>query len=177
MFTPLSRRGHQVLRQEQCGRPAPAVLHGGERFSDEPGQLRALNRRYIPYLWRAVERAEAYVHGPSFWVSLLLLSGAAVAAWPATTAIGALVNGALIVTGVLVGGILGEVGSRLVLPAPTRVTFKTTSGGPAAGPLAGLLCVQQGSLGVPVSAGRLPAEPVDGPISGSRDDPAGRARG
>jgi lysophospholipase L1-like esterase len=98
------------------------------------GQLRALNRRYIPYLWRAVERAEASVHGPSFWVSLLLLSGAAVAAWPATTAIGALVNGALIVTGVLVGGILGEVGSRLVLPAPTRVTFKTTSGGPAAGP-------------------------------------------
>src|SRR4029077_2715630 len=35
--------------------------------------------------------------------------------------------------------------------------------------------VQQGSLGVPVLAGRLPAEAIDGPVAGRGDDPAGRA--
>ena len=36
--------------------------------------------------------------------------------------------------------------------------------------------VQQGSLGLPVLTGRLPAEAVDGPVAGGGDDPAGRAR-
>ena len=36
--------------------------------------------------------------------------------------------------------------------------------------------MQQGGLGVPVGAGRLPAQPVDGPVAGGGDDPAGRAR-
>ena len=36
--------------------------------------------------------------------------------------------------------------------------------------------VQQGGLGVPVLAGRLPAQPVDRPVAGGGDDPAGRAR-
>ena len=36
--------------------------------------------------------------------------------------------------------------------------------------------VQQGRLGVAVLAGRLPAEPVDGPVAGGGDDPSGRAR-
>ena len=37
--------------------------------------------------------------------------------------------------------------------------------------------VEQGGLGVPVLPGGLPAEPVDGPVAGGGDDPAGRARG
>ena len=36
--------------------------------------------------------------------------------------------------------------------------------------------VQSGGLGVAVVAGRLPAQPVDGPVAGGRDDPPGRAR-
>ena len=35
--------------------------------------------------------------------------------------------------------------------------------------------VQQRGLGVPVVAGRLPAEPVDGPAAGRGDDPSRRA--
>ena len=36
-------------------------------------------------------------------------------------------NGALILVGALAGALVGEIGSRLVLPAPTRVTYKTTA--------------------------------------------------
>jgi hypothetical protein len=36
--------------------------------------------------------------------------------------------------------------------------------------------MQQRGLGVPVLAGRLPAEAVDRPVAGGGDDPAGRAR-
>ena len=97
-------------------------------------QLRALNRRYVPYLWRTVERAGAWVRGPFFWIALVLFSGAAAATWPARTGTEAALNGAMILTGVLIGVILGEIGSRLVLPAPTRVTLKTTGNATTAGP-------------------------------------------
>ena len=40
----------------------------------------------------------------------------------------------MILTGVLIGVILGEIGSRLVLPAPTRVALKTTGNATTAGP-------------------------------------------
>ena len=97
-------------------------------------QLRALNRRYVPYLWRTVERAGAWVRGPFFWIALVLFAGAAAATWPARTGREAALNGAMILTGVLIGVIFGEIGSRLVLPAPTRVTLKTTGNATTAGP-------------------------------------------
>ena len=99
-----------------------------------PEELHPLDQRYVPYLWRAVERAGAWIRGPLFWLALFLLVGAAAATWPARTAKAAILNGALILGGALGGMLLAELGSRLVLPAPTRVSFKTTSPAPAAGP-------------------------------------------
>ena len=99
-----------------------------------PGQLHALNRRYVPYLWRVVERAGAWVRGPFFWIALVLLGGAAAATWPARSGRESVLNGALILGGVSIGMLVCEIGSRLVLPAPTRVTFKTTGTAPDAGP-------------------------------------------
>jgi hypothetical protein len=97
-------------------------------------QLRALNRRYVPYLWRTVERAGAWVRGPFFWIALVLFAGAAAATWPARTGREAALNGLMILTGVLIGVILGEIGSRLVPCRPTRVTLKTTGNATTAGP-------------------------------------------
>jgi lysophospholipase L1-like esterase len=99
-----------------------------------PTQLRALNQRYVPYLWRAIEQTGGWVRGPIFWAALALLVAAAVATWPARSRREAVLGGALILGGALVGILAGEIGSRFVLPAPTRVTFKTTGGAPSAGP-------------------------------------------
>jgi lysophospholipase L1-like esterase len=99
-----------------------------------PSQLHALNHRYVPYLWRAVERAGAWVRGPFFWLTLVLLAGAAAATWPATSGREAVLKGALILGGALIGLLVSEIGARLLLPAPTRVTFQTTSTAPVAGP-------------------------------------------
>ena len=96
--------------------------------------LYPLNQRYFPYFWRAVERGGAWVRGPIFWTALVALLGAAAATWPAKTGKEALLNGGLILAGTLVGALVGEIGSRFVLPAPTRVAFKKTSSGPGAGP-------------------------------------------
>jgi lysophospholipase L1-like esterase len=98
-----------------------------------PEQLRALNQRYVPYVWRTVERAAAWVRGPIFWAILVLLASAAVATWPARNGKEAVLNGALLLGGVFGGLLVGEIGSRLVLPAPTRVTFKTTTSAAPAG--------------------------------------------
>ncbi len=107
------------LEVQAPGEPSPGLLPSE--------QIRPLNQRYLPYAWRAVERAAAWVRGPIFWAVLVLLAAAAVATWPARSGREAVLNAALILGGVLAGLLVAEIGSRLVLPAPTRVTFKTTT--------------------------------------------------
>ena len=97
-----------------------------------PEDLRPLNQRYLPYFWRPIERGAAWVRGWVFWAILLVLAVMAAAFWPARTVKQAALNGGLIATGALAGAVIGEIGSRFVLPAPARVTFKTTSTKPAA---------------------------------------------
>ena len=97
-----------------------------------PEDLRPLNQRYLPYFWRAIEGGAAWVRGSVFWAILVILAVMAAASWPARTVKQAALNGGLIATGVLAGAVIGEIGSRFVLPAPARVTFKTTSTKPAA---------------------------------------------
>jgi lysophospholipase L1-like esterase len=97
-----------------------------------PEVLRPVSQRYAPYFWRLIERGAAWVREPTFWTFLLTLTVLAAASWPARTPKQATLNGVQIVTGLLMGVVTGEIGSRFILPAPTRVTFKTTSNRPDA---------------------------------------------
>jgi lysophospholipase L1-like esterase len=96
-----------------------------------PATLRPVGQRYFPYLWRMMERGAAWVREPTFWACLVVLALATAASWQARTAKQAALSGALMVTGVMVGALIGEIGSRFFLPLPTRVTFKSTSAMPA----------------------------------------------
>src|SRR5262249_3808860 len=97
-----------------------------------PETLRPVRQRYFPYLWRVMERAAAWVRGPTFWACLVTLALVTAASWKARTVKQAALSGALIATGATAGALIGEIGGRFVLPAPTRVTFKITSATPAA---------------------------------------------
>ena len=95
--------------------------------------LRPLSQRYLPYFWRWAERAAGWTRGPLFWLFFVALIVLAVACWHARTLeAGQRSTGALILAGALAGALVGEIGSRLVLPAPTRVTYKTTATTPIA---------------------------------------------
>jgi hypothetical protein len=67
-------------------------------------------------------------------VSLVALIMATAASWTAGTMKQAALNSGLVSAGVIGGVVIGEMSSRFLLPAPTRVTFKVTSGGSAAAP-------------------------------------------
>src|SRR5262245_17623613 len=95
--------------------------------------LRPLKQRYFPYFWRVMIEGTAWVRGPTFWFLLIALTLATAASWHARTLKQAALNGALLAAGVVGGALVGELASRFVLPAPTRVTFKITSSTSSAG--------------------------------------------
>ena len=112
-------QGGFSLEVQGPGESTPAPL--------APKDLRPLSQRYLPYFWRWAERAAGWTRGPLFWLFFVALVVLAVACWHARTLKQVALNGALILVGALAGALVGEIGSRLVLPAPTRVTYKTTA--------------------------------------------------
>ena len=106
------------LEWQGPGQPAPAPLPAAD--------LRPARPRFLPYFWRATRWAMAWMWRPIFWGSFAALALLAAASWQAATLKQVALHGLLIVAGLLVGAVIGEIGSRFVLPAPERVTYKKT---------------------------------------------------